>query len=77
MTTQTKVTAKLEQLSCPDCANLIARVVAKLKGVEAAEVRYTTSKLLVTYDADTTTWDTIEQSVAKLGYQVLSKTTGS
>lgn len=77
MSTTTKVTAKLEQLSCPDCANMIARVVTKLKGVESAEVRYTTSKLLVTYDADTTNWESIEQSVSKLGYKVISKTTGS
>lgn len=77
MTTKAKVTAKLEQLSCPDCANMIERVAAKVKGVEMAEVRYTTSKLLVTYDTDVTTWEMIEQSVAKLGYKVLSKTTGS
>lgn len=77
MTTETKVTAKLEQLTCPDCANLIARVLSKTKGVESAEVRYTTSKLLVTYDAAVITWDAIEQSVVKLGYQILSKTTGS
>ncbi|KAF0196617.1 MAG: hypothetical protein FD169_870 [Bacillota bacterium] len=77
MTTKTKVTAKLEQLSCPDCANMIARVVAKIKGVEEAEVRYTTSKLIVTYDTVVTSWDSIAQSVAKLGYKILSKTTGS
>jgi len=44
------ITARLEQLSCPDCANMIGNVVGKIKGVEQAEVRYTTSKLLVSYD---------------------------
>jgi Cu+-exporting ATPase len=67
-----KVTARLEQLSCPDCANMIAKVVSRIKGVEQAEVRYTTSKLLVRFDDHLTTWDEIEKSVAKLGYQVLS-----
>lgn len=30
MSTKTKVTAKLEQLSCPDCANMIERVAAAM-----------------------------------------------
>lgn len=66
------ITAKLEQLSCPECGNLIAGVVGRIKGVEGAEVRYTTSKLLVTYDDAKTDWETIQTAVAKLGYQVLS-----
>jgi copper chaperone CopZ len=69
-----KIIAKLEQLSCPDCANMIGNVVSRIKGVEEAEVRYTTSKLLVSYDESKTSWDTIQNSVAKLGYKVLSHT---
>lgn len=67
------VTARLEQLTCPDCANMIANVVGKLKGVEQAEVRYATSKLLVRFDESLITWEAIEKTVAKLGYQVRSK----
>ena len=67
-----KVTARLEQLSCPDCANMIARVAGKIKGVSEAEVRYTTNKLLVRFDDSLTSWAEIEKAVAKLGYQVAS-----
>lgn len=67
-----KATARLEQLSCPGCANLIGQVVGKIPGVTAAEVRYTTNKLLVSFDDSLTTWEEIEKSVAKLGYQVIS-----
>lgn len=67
------VTARLEQLACPDCANMIANVVGRLKGVEQAEVMFTTSKLLVRFDNSLLTWEEIEKTVAKLGYQVRSK----
>lgn len=68
-----KVTARLEQLSCPSCADMIVNVVRKIKGVKEAEVRYTTSKLLVTYDDQIATWDEIEGTVAKLGYSIIGK----
>ncbi len=76
MTEKIKIIARMEQLTCPECTNMITRVVEKIKGVETAEVRYATSKLLVTYDAAVTSWGIIEQTVAKLGYKVISKTTG-
>lgn len=69
-----KITARLEQLSCPDCANMIERVVQKQKGVESAEVRYTTNKLIVTFDRSSVSWDDIEKAIGKLGYTVVSKT---
>lgn len=71
-----KVVARLEQLSCPSCAEMIVNVVRKLKGVQEAEVRYTTSKLLVTYDDEAAAWDEIETTVTKLGYPIISKTQG-
>ncbi|HSL93380.1 MAG TPA: heavy metal-associated domain-containing protein [Bacillota bacterium] len=69
-----KVTARLEQLSCPDCANMIERVVNKQKGVQSAEVRYTTNKLIITFDKSLIGWDDIEKAIGKLGYAVVSKT---
>lgn len=66
-----KVTARLEQLSCPSCAEMIVNVVKKVKGVKAAEVRYATSKLLVTYDESQTDWNSIAGTVTKLGYAIL------
>jgi copper chaperone CopZ len=74
MADMVKVTAKLEQLSCPDCANMIERVVKKQKGVESTEVRYTTNKLIVTFDKAVIGWEDIEKAIGKLGYAVVSKT---
>lgn len=74
MADMVKVTARLEQLSCPDCANMIERVVKKQKGVQSAEVRYTTNKLIVSFDKSTIGWDDIEKAIGKLGYAVISKT---
>lgn len=69
---QVRITARLEQLSCPSCADLIARVVRKTKGVATAEVRYTTNKLLVSFDDSLASWEEIEKSIAKLGYRIES-----
>ncbi|HOB34653.1 MAG: hypothetical protein GX090_04530 [Firmicutes bacterium] len=68
-----KVTARLEQLSCPSCADMITNVVKKIKGVREAEVRYATGKLLVTFDDAETGWDEIENAVTRLGYPVREK----
>lgn len=70
---EVRVTARLEQLSCPSCADMISNVVGRIKGVREAEVRYTTSKLLVTYDDSITNWESIESAVVKLGYTILRK----
>lgn len=71
-----KITARLGQLSCPSCADMIVNVVRELKGVQEAEVRYTTSKLLVTYDDTVIPWEKIENTISKLGYTVISKAEG-
>jgi copper chaperone CopZ len=68
-----KVTARLENLSCPSCADMITNVLGKVKGVKEVEVRYTTSKLLVTYDDEITTWEELQDKVTKLGYGIASK----
>lgn len=68
-----KVTAQLEQLSCPDCASMIEQVVTRQKGVSEAKVRYTTSKLIVSFDPEITDFATISKAVAKLGYKVLKE----
>jgi len=67
-----KATARMEQLSCPSCADMIVNVVKKIQGVESAEVRYTTSKLLVQYDDSQVSWDAIQDAVTKLGYEIRS-----
>lgn len=70
---EVRVTARLEQLSCPSCAEMISNVVGKIKGVMDTEIRYTTSKLLVTYNDSVTDWESIEAAVVKLGYSILRK----
>lgn len=65
-----KITARLEQLTCPDCARLLEQTLARQPGVEQASVRYATSKLVVTLDPATTGINQLAAITARLGYKV-------
>jgi copper chaperone len=65
-----KVKLYLDELNCPDCANKIGKVLNKTKGVEKAEVHYTTAKANVEYDEEEIDIEGLKKAVAKTGYQV-------
>jgi Cu+-exporting ATPase len=65
-----KVKLYLEDLSCPDCANKIGKVLNKLEGVDSADVHYTTSKANVEYDEDKVSIADLKDAVADTGYSV-------
>jgi len=67
-----KVKLYLEDLSCPDCANKIEKVLNKTKGVKSAEVHYTTAKANVEYNDEEIDTEDLKKAVAKTGYQVKS-----
>ncbi|RAK06468.1 heavy-metal-associated domain-containing protein [Halanaerobium saccharolyticum] len=65
-----KIKLYLEELSCPDCANKVEKVLSKTEGVTEADVHYTTSKANVKYDPAKINPDGLKKAVAKTGYQV-------
>ena len=59
-------------MTCAACALRIEKTVRKLPGVQQASVNLASEKLFVEHDDDLTL-DTIKQSVAKIGYEVVEK----
>mgnify|MGYP000471041156 CR=1 FL=1 len=61
----------LEDLSCPDCANKIQKVLNKTEGVKNAEVHFTTGKANVEYDEQEISIEEMKDAVSTTGYQVI------
>ncbi len=66
-----KVKLYLEDLSCPDCAKKIEKILNKTTGVENADVHFTTGKANVEYDPEVTDLDGLKDAVSTTGYQVI------
>jgi Cu+-exporting ATPase len=61
----------LEDLSCPDCANKIQKVLNKTEGVKNAEVHFSTGKANVEYDEKEVSIEEMQDAVSTTGYQVI------
>jgi Cu+-exporting ATPase len=66
-----KVKLYLEDLSCPDCAKKIEKILNKTDGVENADVHFTTGKANVEYDPENINVDGLKDAVSTTGYQVI------
>lgn len=66
-----RVKLYLEDLSCPDCAKKIEKILNKTDGVENADVHFTTGKANVEYDPDSINVDGLKDAVSTTGYQVI------
>lgn len=68
-----KMVMQLETLTCPSCVAKIDGALKKLPGVntEKTKVSFSSSKVNVEFDEKHVDVETIENSVAKLGYEVL------
>ncbi|NLC78057.1 MAG: heavy-metal-associated domain-containing protein [Clostridia bacterium] len=64
-----KITLRVNDLACPDCAGKISELLRKQKGVEDAQLSFMTGKLNVSYDPDVISLDEIKKTVSKLGYK--------
>ncbi len=66
-----KVKLYLEDLSCPDCAKKIEKILNKTDGVENADVHFTTGKANVEYDPENINVEGLKDAVSTTGYQVI------
>lgn len=71
-----KVTLKLSDLACPDCARKIGETLERHNGVQSAKVLFMSSQVKVDYDPQVVTVDELKSSVQKTGYKVLEVTQG-
>jgi len=66
-----KVKLYLEDLSCPDCAKKIEKILNKTNGVKNADVHFTTGKANVEYDPENINVEGLKDAVSTTGYQVI------
>ncbi|KAA0954740.1 heavy-metal-associated domain-containing protein [Chryseomicrobium aureum] len=66
-----KEVLRVSGMDCPSCAKDIEKTVAKLNGVEKAEVNFIAEKLTVTYDDSQLPREKIEENLKKIGHPVV------
>ena len=68
-----KATIQLETLTCPSCMQKIENGVNSLEGVnkESVKVLFKSSKVRAEFDDEKVSIKDIENSIDKLGYEVL------
>ncbi|HEM3624709.1 cation transporter [Streptococcus suis] len=68
-----KVTIQLETLTCPSCMQKIENGVKSLDGVDEKSIKvlFNSSKVRVEYDDEKVSIKDIENTINKLGYEVI------
>ncbi|WP_125573041.1 heavy-metal-associated domain-containing protein [Levilactobacillus huananensis] len=67
-----KVTMKLDDLTCPSCMTKIEGALSKKDGVKDVKVLFNASKIKAEFDEDTVTAENLADTVTDLGYTVKS-----
>jgi len=67
---------KIEGMTCAACAKAVERASKKLEGVEEASVNLATEKLLIKYDENKLSVETIQAAIEKAGYKALTESKG-
>ena len=63
-----KTTLRSDELSCPSCVPKIERALQALPGVEKAEVRFSSGRILVFHDPEQVAVEALLEAVAATGY---------
>ncbi|MGD7003536.1 heavy-metal-associated domain-containing protein [Corynebacterium halotolerans] len=61
-------TLRSDEFSCPSCVNKIETKLNGLNGVESAEVKFSSGRILVTHDPATVSVRDLVDAVAEVGY---------
>jgi len=67
-----KVTMKLDALTCPSCMTKIEGALSKKAGVENVKVLFNASKIKAEFDDSQVTAESLADTVTDLGYVVQS-----
>ncbi|AKP64624.1 MULTISPECIES: heavy-metal-associated domain-containing protein [Levilactobacillus] len=67
-----KVTMKLDDLTCPSCMTKIEGALSKKDGVKDVKVLFNASKIKAEFDDATVTAESLADTVTDLGYTVKS-----
>lgn len=61
-------TLRSDEFSCPSCINKIETKLNGLDGVESAEVKFSSGRILVTHDPQKASVRDLVDAVAEVGY---------
>ena len=64
-----KTLLRSQDLSCPSCVAKIEKALQGLDGVTTAKVHFNTGRIEIEHDPDTTSADTLVQTVREVGYE--------
>lgn len=62
---------QLETLTCPSCVRRIEMTLAKMDGINHAEVKFNSSRVEIMFDEHSINEDVIGKTITKLGYQII------
>ena len=68
-----KAVFTMEPFTCPSCVKKIENTVGRMDGVKQVQVMFNSGRVRVEFDAAKTDADTVEDTIVRLGYPVLSK----
>lgn len=68
-----KVVFNMEPFTCPSCVKKIENTVGKVDGVNEVKVMFNSGRVRAEFDETKTNADTLEHTIVRLGYPVLSK----
>ncbi|KMK78040.1 heavy metal translocating P-type ATPase [Alkalihalobacillus pseudalcaliphilus] len=69
--TSKEISLQISGMTCAACANRIEKGLAKVDGVEDANVNFALERTKVKYDPEATSVQQLEDKIEKLGYQVI------
>jgi copper chaperone len=67
-----QMSIQLETLTCPSCVKKIETSLGSLKGVNEVKVLFSSSKVKINFDESITSIEAINQTIDKVGFDVLS-----
>lgn len=62
----------VEGMSCSHCENSVKKSIGELDGVQTVNVDLNTKKVLVEFDSDKVSIETIKDVIEDLGYDVMT-----
>lgn len=70
-----KVVFIMEPFTCPSCVKKIENTVKKIDGVDDVAVMFNSGRVKVAFDEGRTDVASIEETIERLGYAVVSRKT--
>lgn len=68
-----KAVFHMEPFTCPSCVKKIEQTVGRVDGVQEVQVMFNSGRVRVEFDEAKVSADSVQDTIVRLGYPVLSK----